>query len=202
MAGKLFGARKILFTLSVPAGAVMFFCLLLVACARTGQELPDQYELVVHDAAFNGKVVFKKLASTNGFKLLLHNNLGETLDQIVFTYTPYRLDVADVNRDGSTEILVGLIKSTEFDPVEKKRLFILRVDEDQLRPLWLGSRVCQELVDFKSKGDGVIQTLEKNKNGRYAVGDYEWQSFGLTLIQYTHNEISFDEALQVFENKR
>jgi hypothetical protein len=175
--------------------------LLITSCHQADHSFHHQRELIIRDPGFEGKVVFERLTKTNGFRLLLKNSAGETLDQTVFRYTAYQLDTADVDHNGSTDVLVGLIKSTEFDRQEKKRLFILRIDEGQLRPLWLGSKVCQELIDFKSQADGVIRTLEKNKNNNYALGRYEWQSFGLALITYTHNEISFDEALQIFESR-
>lgn len=175
---------------------------LLVACSNGAADLaPFRNEVVIHDPDFKGKVALKTLTSTHGFKLLLQDESGATLDQAVFRYAAYRLDTADVDRNGKTDVLVGLIKSTEFDPLEKKRLFILRIDHGQLRPLWLGSKVCQELVDFRSQRNGMIMTLEKNKNDNYALGCYEWQGFGLTLIKYTHDEITFREALQAFEGR-
>lgn len=65
--------------------------------------------------------------------MLLKDTAGNTLDQTIFKYVPYQFDTTDVDRDGRTEILIGLIKSTEFDPQEKKRLFILRIDNGQMR---------------------------------------------------------------------
>lgn len=175
-------------------------CFLLTACREQEETFPNNRELTIHDNFFTGKVVFQKLSSTEGFKLLLKNSLNEVQDQAIFKYTPYQLDTGDINHDGSLEILVGLIKTTTFDPVEKKRLFILRIDDEQLRPMWLGSKVCQELINFRTRGHGVIQTIEKSKTNTYSIGHYEWQSFGLTLLHYTHEKISFDEALQIFQN--
>jgi hypothetical protein len=172
----------------------------MLAC-NSGGRLPGTHEIKINDRYFQGKVVLEKLVSRTGFKLLLKNSSNETVDQTIFQYESYTLDTADVNHDGKTEVLVGLIKSTEFDPKEKKRLFILRIDDGQLRPLWLGSRVCQELMNFKTVKDGVVETLEKTKSGNYAVGQYTWQGFGLTLKKYTHNELSFGKALQIFEEK-
>lgn len=173
--------------------------LVLSSCAPAPKEtLPDRKILTINDPYFQGQALFQRLTSRTGFKLSLLNAAGEKLDQAVFPYAPYHLDTADVNNDGRTDILVGLIKSTTFDPVEKKRLFILRIDNGQIRPLWLGSKVCQELVTFKTLEGGIVQTLEKTKAGKYAIGHYAWQSFGLILINYIHNEKSFEEALQLF----
>jgi hypothetical protein len=170
---------------------------LLISCNKE-TTFPHPYEYPIQDEFFSGKVQFQKLTSTQGFKVLLKDSADNTLDQTIFKYVPYQFDTADVNRDGRTEILIGLIKPTEFDPQEKRRLFILRIDSGQLRPLWLGSKVCQELIDFKSLDNGIVQTLERTSTDTYAIGDYYWESFGLTLRNYTHNKISFDEALQIF----
>lgn len=174
---------------------------ILVSCNEATTYLPDPYVLPIKDKFFSGKVQFQKLASTNGFKVILKDNADQTIDQTIFRYTPYQFDTADVDRDGATEVLIGLIKATEFDPTERKRLFILRIDNGHLRPLWLGSKVCQELVDFKSRDDGFIQTIERTSNGTYAIGDYYWESFGLTLRDYTKTEITFNDALQLFKHE-
>jgi hypothetical protein len=178
---------------------IVLLLLSLTACYQNNS-VEDNHELIIRDSYFQGKVVFQKLTSRKGFRLKLKNAAGETLDRTIFQYEPYQLDIGDVNGDGHTEVLVGLIKSTQFDPIEKKRLFILRIDGGQLRPLWLGSRVCQELVNFKAAKSGLVQTLEKNKKGNYALGLYAWQGFGLVLKKYTHNELSFTDAQKIFEN--
>ena len=175
-----------------------FFLLSIVLLASCSEKPVYREESVdISNPSFKGKVVLKSLSSRNGFKLLLVDDQNIITDQTIFQYTPYQLDTVDVNHDGSTDILVGLIKPTEFDPTEKKRLFILRIDDGQLRPLWLGSKVCQELVDFRASDSGLVRTLEKTKSGNYAIGEYEWQGFGLALTQYIHHEISFEHASQI-----
>jgi hypothetical protein len=177
-----------------------FLLAFLIACTKDTPDFPDPYFFPIEDEFFSGKVEFQKLTSTEGFKVLLKDSAGLTLDQTIFKYVPYQFDIADVNQDGRTEILIGLIKSTQFDPEEKKRLFILRIDNDQLRPLWLGSKVCQELIDFKCRDNGIVQTMERSSNDTYAIGNYYWESFGLTLRNYTHIDIPHHEALQIFRN--
>jgi len=179
-----------------------FILVLLAGSCSISQENPlsIKSEFVIDDKFFKGKVTLSKLESSNGFRILLIDSKGEKSDQTIFKYHYYQFDTADINRDGHIEILVGLIKQTEFDPEEKKRLFILRIDEGQLRPLWLGSKVCQELINFKTMDGGVVQTLEKTKKGNYAIGRYVWQGFGLTLINYIHDEKNHSDAIKLFDS--
>jgi hypothetical protein len=168
-------------------------------CSMPGESLLlKRSEIEIRDQYFDGHV--RVNPTSKGFKISLVNSQGEESDRIIFNYQLYHLDTADVNGDGRTEVLIGLIKTTEFDRQEKKRLFILRIDEGQLRPLWLGSKVCQQLIDFKTTTNGVVRTLEKTKAGNYAIGIYEWQGFGLTLIKYISDEKSYDEAITIFNS--
>lgn len=172
-------------------------CQMIIIGCDSVTRFPEICEFRIANHSFIGKVRFQQLASTAGFKVLLETESGET-NQTVFRYEPYRFDTADVDHDGRTEVIVGLIKPTRFDPTDKKRLFILRIDNNHLRPMWLGSKVCQELVDFKTMKDGTIRTLERTSVGTYAIGHYYWQSFGLTLEKYLHHETSFDNANAIF----
>jgi len=176
---------------------VLFLALLIVSCENE-TNFPEVNEFTLEDEGFSGSVSFHPLQGTKGFKILLIDSTGKILDHKVFPYRPYQFDTTDVNHDGGTDIIIGLTKSTRFDPVERKRLFVLRIDDGHLRPLWLGSKVCQDLIDFKALPNGHIQTLEQTANG-FVIGDYYWQGFGLTLEQYRHHEISLAYAMQIFE---
>lgn len=169
---------------------------LINGCSPDQDTIKNNSRISLHDKFFHGHVEFAY--TSRGFRVNLYDSLNHKLDQAIFNYQPYRFGTSDVDRDGRTDILVGLIKTTEFDPHEKKRLFILRVDDGQIRPLWLGSKVCQQLIDFKASADGVVKTIEKTKTGNYAIGHYKWQGFGLTLIEYVSNEKPYDEAITLF----
>jgi hypothetical protein len=52
-------------------------------------------------------------------------------------YPVYQFDCEDVNGDGIPEIAVGVIKTTRYDPVCRKRLFIFKLYEGRyIRQLW------------------------------------------------------------------
>jgi hypothetical protein len=178
-----------------------FICIvpfLFLGCSTQQTPILENSSISIFDEYFEGEA--KITATSRGFKVALNDTEGRELDRAIFNYQLYQLDTADVNRDGRTDVLIGLIKATEFDPQENKRLFILRIDEGQLRPLWLGSKVCQQLVDFKALTNGVVRTLEQTKEGYYSVGIYEWQGFGLTLIKYISDDKSYDDAITAFNS--
>ena len=115
-------------------------------------------------------------------------------------YPVYNINFGDVNNDGRPEIVVGTIKSTRFDPKIGKRLFIFRVTDDfYIRPLWLGSRVSQPLVNFRVK-EGKIQTIEQESDGSYLVSEYKWRGFGLQFVRYLKRHISSREASRILGN--
>lgn len=177
---------------------ITFSIITLIVCCQSPDQNLCQKEFSIDDASFEGKATITP--TSKGFRIRLVDPHGHELDRTIFNYQIYRFDTADVDRDGNTELLIGLTKPTVFDPIEKKRLFILRIHDGQLRPLWLGSRVCQQLIDFKSSNGGIIKTIERTKDDTYAIGLYEWQSFGLTLINYTHNEKSYADAFRLFDS--
>lgn len=120
-------------------------------------------------------------------------------------YPVYRFDYGNIRGDGQTDIAVGVIKPTRFDLKADKRLFLFRITDDYyIRPLWLGSRVAQPLVDFRltdKEEKGYIRTVEKEKSGNYLVATYRWKGFGLEFIAYVEREITLSEARKLLHNK-
>jgi hypothetical protein len=146
-------------------------------------------------------VIIAEISKNN--KLILTNSWH-------LNYEVFKIDTGDVNNDNSTDILVGVIKSTRFDPVSRKRLFIFKLFEGYIRPLWLGSRVSQPLVDFKfvkCKSEGVVRTIESEKDQSYLVAEYHWIGFGLGFMHYLGREKTIHQAYKilntnVYEPKR
>jgi|GEM_PF-2131479 len=112
-----------------PRAAILCGCIVILtwACAG-GEDRPGiAHEISLKDRFFEGKAAILDLPDDHGFKIVLTDSSGHQLDRVIFSYPYYRFDSADINRDGRTEILIGLIKKTEFDPTPKKRMFILRI---------------------------------------------------------------------------
>lgn len=139
----------------------------------------DNY-LITADSYVGGKLLF-----TNSWPL---------------KYDVFKIDTGDVNNDNATDILVGVIKSTRFDSISRKRLFIFKLFEGCIRPLWMGSRVSQPLVDFKfykSKSVGIVRTIELEKDQLYLVAEYHWIGFGLGFINYLAREKTLHQAYKI-----
>jgi hypothetical protein len=151
------------------------------------------------------KVYLEKL-DTNAFILHADTYLGPQLQLASswkLNYPVYQLQHADVNGDGLEDMAVGVIKTTRFDPIRRKRLFIFKLFDGYIRPLWLGSRVGQPLEDFRlisQKPFTLIRTIEKERDGSYLLAEYRWRGFGLEFQQYLQRNTSLAEAKQRLNN--
>jgi hypothetical protein len=126
---------------------------------------------------------------------------GQKISEWKLDYPVFHFECADINEDGTTDILVGVIKKTRFDSICRKRIFIFKLFEGYVRPLWLGSRVSQPLEDFKvihSKPQNLIRTIEREENGKYLVAEYKWKGFGLTFVKYTIRHVDLQKAIFLF----
>lgn len=120
-----------------------------------------------------------------------------TTDKWPLPYPVYRLDTADVNGDGRTEALVGVIKSTRFYPQKGRRLFVFKNYKNRVRAMWMGSKLGGILQDFRFV-DGVVRSLETTTKGQYVVAEYRWQGFGFEFVRFLAVKVNREEALKVF----
>ncbi len=126
-------------------------------------------------------------------------NKNMILDEWKLPYPVYNFQIADADNDGQGDIWVGVIKETRFDKNLRKRLFLFKIIEGKIRPLWLGSRMSKPLVDFapaylidslnENNKKCIIRTIEQEKNGKFLVANYQWQKFGIEFINYEIREI-------------
>lgn len=127
-------------------------------------------------------------------------------DTWTLPYPTYAFATADVDGDGVTDALVGVVKPTRFDPRPEPRLFVFRNVSGRIRPLWLGSRLCGQLHDFRAAPQTAtahatdILTLERDRHGTWFVGRYAWQSFGFTQTATLITHASRHDAEAVFRN--
>ena len=95
-------------------------------------------------------------------------------------YPVYQFQTGDVDGDGKTDAMVGVIKSTRYFPA-----------------LWLGSRLGGILQDFRYV-DGLIRSLETTTDNRYVVAEYQWEHFGMSFRRFLAKNVSREEALLIF----
>lgn len=104
------------------------------------------------------------------------------------------LQIADIDNNGSTDVILGISKKVRFDPVEKKRINIYSFHNQNLQPLWLGTKFIYDITSFgvlQEDGGNYLTTLETDTVGNQFQGIYEWDDFGFALNQLT--EINTDE---------
>lgn len=101
---------------------------------------------------------------------------------------PWKIDTADVDGDSTTEILISVIKTTTFDPVEKNRMFIFNMKDGVLVKKWTGSQIAgiwrefytDNLID-EIPGEELI-FIEQLQNGQERISAYSWFDFGFFLL--------------------
>ena len=114
----------------------------------------------------------------------------------------YRLAQGDVDNDGHPDLLVGPVKRTPLDPAVRRRLFVYRLDSSgRLAPRWRGSRLMFNLIYFKAVHLGrrtYVHTIEQEPGGRYCIGQYYWQGFGLVLDRFLARGLGRAGAYRAF----
>lgn len=111
-------------------------------------------------------------------------------------YPVYQFQQGDIDGDGIAEAFVGVTKSTRFDSVSRKRLFIFKNFRNLIRPMWMGSSLGHEMIDFVY-ADGRIRAAVKNIKNKCAVGEYVWDKFGLSLQRWIERDISEEKAREL-----
>ena len=129
--------------------------------------------------------------------LVLHT--GSSSHRWALKFPVYQFCTGDVDGDGMVDALVGVVKSTRFDPQVARRLFIFRNYKGRIRALWMGSRLGGILEDFRFV-DGKVYTWQSTTDGKYVVLKHQWRKFGLGADEFIVKGVSRQEALEVFEN--
>jgi len=138
------------------------------------------------------------LRHTHDSTAVLTLGQGRNADSRQLPYHTFAFDTADVTADGRKEALVGVVKTTRFDPRPARRLFVFRDVRGRIRPLWLGSRLCGQLHDFCTEADGTVVTLERDNRGTWFVGRYRWDNFGFVLSDTDTTQAAHATADSIF----
>ncbi len=100
---------------------------------------------------------------------------------------PWKLEIGDVDGDGPTEFAVGVWKTSPFDPVMAKRIFVYSWDGETVHPKWLGSRLARRFDDFilcdiDLDGWDELIALEIAESENHRVAAYRWHTFGFEWL--------------------
>jgi len=172
-----------------------------MSCSCCSKQINEK-KFHISDGNFNGTVMFQWIDKNDWYTVDLYDSISRRCDRIIIPYKIYDIQTGDINHDGHIDICVGLIKSTPFDPVLRKRLFIFRIDRGFLRPLWLGSRLAYSFESFKvceTASGCVVRTMEKEMNGKWSVSEYRWRCFGLAFVRRVAKLVTYDEAKKLLE---
>ena len=173
------------------------FLIFLNSCSK-----PEAFEKEVRitDPFFDGFVTLEKMESIQKYKLSISDPARKSIDHIYTPYAVFQMETGDVNRDGKTDICLGIIKPTPFDSVLKKRLFIFQIDRGYIRPLWLSSRLVNPLEEFSIETDSmqqtIIRTIERTGPEVFCTRSYKWGSFGMIYLSTEHDSINYENAKQ------
>ena len=129
--------------------------------------------------------------------LSLANDNGVVTGTWQLPYAVYRFGTADIDGDGSTDAVVGVFKASRYFTTPSRRVFIFKNFGGKVRPLWLGSRLGGELIDFAVVGD-TIRAIEKVDQG-YAVTNYTWKGFGMGFHSLVATSDNLDECFKLLE---
>ena len=116
----------------------------------------------------------------------------------------YRFCTGDMDGDSIVDAIVGVEKKTRFDPIVRKRVFMFRNLGGKVRPLWMGSRLGQPVVDFNVvvvDGETRLRSIEEEKNGKFLVAEYKWSSFGVKFIRYICRDFELDDSIEILNNE-
>jgi poly-gamma-glutamate synthesis protein (capsule biosynthesis protein) len=129
-----------------------------------------------------------------GTHLLTIYTQDDTLNTVSLHGKLSELQISDINNDGITDILLGISKKVHFDPTLKKRINIYSFQNQNLQPLWLGTKFVYDMENFdiiKTENSNFLTTIEIDENGKRFKGTYEWDNFGFALIEL--NQIKNNE---------
>ena len=122
---------------------------------------------------------------------------GHSTDRWRLPFPVYQLCVGDVDGDGIDEAIVGVIKTTRFDPNKARRLFIFKNHHGRIRAMWMGSQLGGILRDFRFV-NGHVLTLQTTTDNRYVVLEHIWRKFGLGAGHFLAKGVDEQEALRIF----
>lgn len=157
---------------------IIFLLIFLTGCRSSEAKILDK---TIHD---NLSAEIISLDGEYGSELKIKNRDREfSID--VSDIRPWKIDFCNVD-GGERELAIGVYKKTPFDQKFDRRCFLYNIDlkNKKLRPKLRISRLYNPIKDFNLcdlDGDGYdeIISIEKNLDGNYLFGVYDWTNFAV-----------------------
>ena len=117
----------------------------------------------------------------------------------------WKVDFCNVD-GGEMELALGVYKKTPFDPKFDRRCFLYNIDfkDIKLKPKLRISRLYNPIVDFNLcdiDGDSYdeIISIEKNIDGNFLFGVYDWTNFA---FQRNHGSMILKEEPKFLDKEK
>ncbi|NLO10243.1 MAG: hypothetical protein GX129_10320 [Clostridiales bacterium] len=100
---------------------------------------------------------------------------------------PWKVELADIDGDNITEILIALRKTTPYDKEIKNRMFVFNYQDDILSRKWTGSRIAGIWREFypmellSTPGQELV-FIEQAEDDKEKISIYSWFDFGFFMI--------------------
>lgn len=178
---------------------LIFLLIFLTGCRGDEAKVIDsasQANLLVEIISFDDKY---------GSELRIKNKNEEFIID-VSDLRPWKIDLANVD-GGPIELALGVYKKTPFDQKFDRRCFLYNIDfkNQKLMPKLRISRLHNPIKDFNLcdlDGDAYdeIISIEKNIDGNYLFGVYDWTNFA---VERNHgSEVLMDEPKFLDKEKK
>lgn len=118
---------------------------------------------------------------------------------------PWKVDVADIDGDNISEILIALRKTTPYDKEIKNRMFIFNYQDNILSRKWTGSRIAGIWREFypmellPTPGQELV-FIEQAKEDMEKISIYSWFDFGFFMIADSEAYPSIQTLLMLDNN--
>lgn len=157
---------------------ILFLLIFLTGCRGNEAQVIDS----ASQGDFSAEII--SLDGEFGSELRIKNKNEEFLID-VSDLRPWKVDLANVD-GGPIELALGVYKKTPFDQKFDRRCFLYNIDfkNQVLRPKLRISRLYNPIKDFNLcdlDGDTYdeIISIEKNLDGNYLFGVYDWTNFAV-----------------------
>lgn len=173
---------------------IIFILLFLTACSPSKQKLIDS------DFKDEKSAIIYSVGKEYSLKI---KNEDKEFQIDVSDLKPWKVEFCNVDGHKNT-IAIGVYKETPLHKKETKRVFFYNIDykSEALRPKLRISRLYNPMVNFTMKDidkDGLdeIIAVEKNIDGKYLMGGYDFTNFA---FERNYSSKTYDDEIKLVDD--